>query len=247
MALSCATLSAQLEETLQLQFQPIAMAFVAGQPQDVPRVREAVPSSCAFWRRAEEDLFFAAPEDHFNCPLGAMVMGFPLPEDQMGRLTEELAMMCGMNYVREPELEHVPQVPGPSGGIVYGPLWRFPLEPDLVLLWLNPQQAMMMSECCGLINWAAQPAGLLGRPACAALPMALAQGRPAQSLGCVGMRVNTGVPAEVILMAVPRNMLENMEDDLVAVSRVHSQMETHYLDRIAGLASGGPGGGENSG
>ena len=244
MALSCAKLSAQLEETLQLQFQPVAMAFVAEQPQEVPRFDGVVPSSCAFWRRAEEDLFFATAEDHFNCPLGAMVMGFPLPEEQMERLTEELGMMCGINYVRESELEHLPQVAHSASGIVYGPLWRFPLEPDLVLLWLAPQQAMMMSECCGLIDWASQPAVFLGRPACAALPAALAVNRPAQSLGCVGMRTNTGVPPEVILMAVPRNMLDNMESDLVTMSQVHSQMESHYLDRIASLHLAVPGHGE---
>jgi uncharacterized protein (DUF169 family) len=237
MALSWSRLSALLEQVLELRLQPVALAFVQKQPPSVPRSEAASPSTCAFWRRAETEVFYASAEDHFNCPLGAMVMGFPLPPPQMSQLQEELGMMCGLSYVREAEVPHVPKVASPSAGIVYGPLWRFPQEPDAVLLWLTPQQAMMMSECCGLINWAASPAGMLGRPACGALPVALAQGRPAQSFGCVGMRVNTGVPGDLLLMVLPRNILENLHADLAAVARVHRQMEGHYRDRVAAVTS----------
>ena len=165
-------------------------------------------------------------------------MGFDLPEAQNSSLQEELGMMCGIDYLREAELSHVPKVPqAPKAisGIVYGPLWRFPLQPDLVLLWMTPQQSMMMSECCGLINWSAPPSGLLGRPGCGCLAVAVLEGRPAQSLGCVGMRTNTGVSGDLLLMAVPRNMLDNMHADLAKVAEVHRQMESHYLERIANL------------
>ena len=237
MALSCADLSAALEQHLELRHQPVAMTFVAEQPQDVPRLSTTEPSGCAIWRRGEVDVFYAAAEDHFNCPRGTMVMGFPLPPPVMAELEEEVGMMCGLNYVRETEVEHVPHVAQPSAGIVYGPLWRFPLEPDVVLLWLTPQQSMMMSECCGLMDWSASPAGLLGRPGCAAIPVALSQGRPAESLGCVGMRINTGVSGDLLLMAVPRNVLENMPAELEMLSQVHGRMDAHYRERIDKLAS----------
>ncbi|MFQ6030301.1 MAG: DUF169 domain-containing protein [Dehalococcoidia bacterium] len=240
MALSCADLSALLEEQLQLQRQPVALALVQEQPSDVPRLDAVVPSGCAMWRRAETELFFAVAEDHFNCPLGSMVMGFQLPDEQMAKVMEEVGMMCGNQYVRESEVEHVPQVPRSFAGIVYGPLWRFPLDPHLVLLWLTPEQAMKMSECCGLMNWATPASGILGRPGCAALPIALTQGKPSQSFGCVGMRINSGAPGDSLLMAVPGNMLENMDADLAAVGQVHQQMEQHYRDRIASLGLSGP-------
>lgn len=235
MALPWAELSALLEDRLKLRLQPVALAFVQEQPRDIPRSSAASPSSCAFWRRAETEVFYAAAEDHFNCPLGAMVMGFSLPPKQMSQLQEEVGMMCGASYIREAEVAHVPKVARPSAGIVYGPMWRFPLEPDAVVLWLTPQQAMMMSECCGLVNWAASPTGMLGRPGCAALPIALAQGQPSQSFGCVGMRVNTGVAEELLLMVIPRNILENLHSDLERVAQVHRQMEGHYLERIANV------------
>ena len=240
MAFSWSELSGLLEEQLQLQRQPVALAFAEAQPADIPRLDATMPSGCSMWRRAETEVFFAAAEDHFNCPLGSMVMGFQLPAEQMNKVQEEVGMMCGINYVREAEVEQVPQVPRSFAGIVYGPLWRFPLDPHIVLLWLTPGQAMKMSECCGLINWAAPPSGILGRPGCGSIPIALTEGKPSMSFGCVGMRVNTGTTEDLMLMAVPRNLLDNMHADLTNLGQVHQQMEQHYRDRLTSLGLSAP-------
>ena len=218
-------------EQLALQLPPVALAWVNTQPDGVARLEQALPSACAIWRLAETETFFAAAADHFNCPLGTMVMGFELPEPQAASLQDELGMMCGIEYVREEELSHVPAVPGPAAGIVYGPLGRFPFEPDLVLLWLTPQHSMILSECHGLINWSVAPAVLLGRPGCAALPAALRDGVPAQTLGCVGMRYNTGVSGELLLMAMPWATADAVYANLPRVAGVHRQMEAHYQER----------------
>ena len=119
-------LSNLLESQLGITDPPVALAFVDEQPSGVPRTDSVVPSACAFWRQAEQGTFFAAAEDHFNCPLGAMVMGFSLPEQQMAQLQEEVGMMCGISYVREEEVPNVPKVSRASAGIVYGPLAGFP-------------------------------------------------------------------------------------------------------------------------
>ncbi len=224
-------LAGLLERRLQLQFQPIAMTFVQEQPPEIPRTGMVLPSSCSFWRQAETEVFFAAAENHYRCPLGAMVMGFPLPEQQMKELMEEVGQMCAASYVREEEVEHVPKNENPSAGIVYGPLGRFPLEPDAVLLWLTPQQAMVMNEACGLTNWAEQADGVFGRPGCSAIPLALSKGKPSQSWGCVGMRLNTDIPGEVFLMAIPGTRLQSLEVDLIFTTEVHQRMKDYYLAR----------------
>jgi uncharacterized protein (DUF169 family) len=226
-------LSGFLERRLQLQFQPIAMAFVQEQPQEIPRTEMVLPSSCAFWRQAEAEVFYAAAEDHYRCPIGAMVMGFPLPEQQMQELMSEVGEMCTASYVRETEVKHIPKNENPSTGIVYGPLGIFPLEPDAVLLWLTPQQAMVMNECSGLINWAESADGVFGRPGCAAIPLALAKGKPSQSWGCVGMRLNTDIPGEVFLMVVPGTRLQSLEVDLIFTTEVHQRMKDYYLGRAS--------------
>ena len=99
MAFSWSELSGLLEE--QLQRQPVALAFAETQPANIPRLDAVMPSGCSMWRRAETEVFFAAAEDHFNCPLGSMVMGFQLPAEQMDKVQEEVGMMCGIHYVRE--------------------------------------------------------------------------------------------------------------------------------------------------
>ncbi len=224
MSISWSELSGLLEEQLQLKRQPVALTFAEAPPADIPRLDVTMPSACSMWRRAETELFFAAAEDHFNCPLGSIVMGFQLPAEQMNKVQEEVGMMCGIHYVREAEVEHVPQVPKSFAEIVYGPLWRFPLEPHIVLLWLTPGQAMKMSECCGLMNWATAPSGILGRPGCGSIPIALTEGKPSLSFGCVGMRINSGTPEDLLLMAVPRNLLDNMRADLTNLVQVHQKM-----------------------
>ena len=226
-----------LESRLSLRNAPVALKFVKEKPAGLTRTDAVVPSACAFWRRAETEIFYAAAEDHLNCPLGAMVLGFPLPEKQMAQLREEVVMMTGMSYVRGEEVDRIPKVEGPCAGIVYGPLKSFPLEPDVALLWLTPRQAMMMSECCGLINWAAEPADVLGRPGCASIPAALQKARATQSLGCVGMRANTGIPEDRLLMVVPGSRLGELSRELEHTSRIHQDLERHYAEKRARLAS----------
>ena len=226
-----------IERTLSLAKPVIGLAFVQAQPEGVSRIGKAVPSTCAFWREAETDIFYADASDHFNCPLGAMVMGFPLPEETMGRLMEDVGMMCGTSYVREEEVEKVPKNDQASAGIVYGPLSRFPIDPDLALVWATPRQAMVVGESSGLINWAAGPAGVYGRPGCAAVPIALAQGGTAQSFGCVGMRINASVEDDLMLMAIPGGQLDSLVTGLGRVSQVHGQLDSHYRERAARVQS----------
>ena len=226
-----------IERTLSLAKPVIGLAFVQAQPEGVSRIGKAVPSTCAFWHEAETDVFYAEASDHFNCPLGAMVMGFPLPEETMGRLMEDVGMMCGTSYVREEEVEKVPKNDQASAGIVYGPLSRFPIDPDLALVWATPRQAMVVAESSGLINWAAGSAGVYGRPGCAAVPIALAQGGTAQSFGCVGMRINASVEDDLMLMAIPSGQLDSLVTGLGRVSQVHGQLDSHYRERAARVQS----------
>ena len=229
-------IASDLQDRIPLAKPPIGLAFVDGQPSEAPRIGKTVPSSCAFWHEAESGVFYAAAEDHYNCTLGAMVMGFELPEAQMGTLMTEVGMMCDMDYVREEEVPNVPKVEKASGGIVYGPFGQMPIDPDVVLLWVNPMQAMVVSETAGQMNWAASPAGVYGRPGCAAIPVALSHGNVAQSFGCTGMRINSAISDEFMLMAVPGDRVESLAGSLSQVTDVHAKMTAHYEQKVAALS-----------
>ncbi len=224
-----------LEGNIPLDKPAIGLAFVSERPAEAAGLGDAAPSSCAFWREAETKVFYASAEDHYNCPLGAMVMGFSLPDAQMERLMQEVGMMCESSYVREEEVPNVPKVERSAIGIVYGPLGQLPVQPDVVLLWVTPRQAMVVGESAGLINWADGPAGVYGRPGCAAIPVALSAGRTSQSFGCVGMRINSGISDEFMLMAVPGAQLGSLAESLGQVNETHVLLKTHYEERAASV------------
>ena len=232
MAVPCAQIESLLSETLGLRRPPIGLTFAHEVPKDLPGLDKIAPSACAMWTRAETRLFFAPASSHYHCPLGAMVMGFNLPDEQTALLQDELGMMCGNSYVREEELPLVPKISESTVGIIYGPLSQFSSHPDLVLLWLSPKQSMMMSESCGSINWSNTPQGLFGRPGCASLAYAATQKQPGQSLGCVGMRVNTEISDDLMLMAIPKELIDSISSQLPALAKIHKDMEAHYLERI---------------
>ena len=234
--MDCNHIASDLQERIPLEKPPIGLAFVDEQPSGVSRTGKAVPSSCAFWKEAETDVFYAAAEDHYNCTLGTMVMGFELPEEQMNTLMTEVGMMCEMEYVREEEVPNVPKVEKQSSGIVYGPLGQMPVDPDVVLLWVKPMHAMVVNETAGQMNWAASPAGVYGRPGCAAIPVALSQGKVSQSFGCTGMRINSGISDEYMLMAVPGDKVESLAESLSQVTDVHSKLTAHYEQKAAAIS-----------
>ena len=231
--MSNASIASSIQDRLQLSLPAIAVAFVQEQPKGVQRTQKLAPSACGFWRLAEKEVFYAAAEDHHNCPTGTYVMGFPMSEPMMQSLMSEIGTMCANAYVEEAEVPQVPKVQESHAGAVYGPLRDFPLEPDVVLLWVTPLQAMLLTESCGGINWTKAPQSVFGRPGCCAIPLAMQGSQPALSFGCVGMRVNTDIGGEYFLMAVGKEQLGALESELFITNESHQKMRSYYLDRAA--------------
>jgi uncharacterized protein (DUF169 family) len=223
-------LARSLVGTLDLPLEPIALAFVADGFDAVPPIADEVPSACTFWRRAEEAVFFAPARAHDNCLVGALTMGFPIADEQRERLIELVRRMGDFGYLDGEEAEHIPSVPGEKSGIVYGPLREFPLEPDLVLVWVSGTAAMLLEEAMGTAAWTAEQAGLttFGRPSCAALAVAAQRGSPVLSVGCSGMRTFTGVAPELNLMVLPRSVLADLPERLAATARANARMGVYY-------------------
>jgi len=221
-----------LTHALGLGTTPIGLARADAPPAGVPVFPDAVPSACTLWRRAEREVFYASADRHFNCPVGAMVMGFDLTADLKQQLMGLVGMMVSEGYLGKEEAAHIPALPTARAGAVYGPLAAFPIEPDFVLMWLGPSQAMIAAEATGSCHWTlAQPPGVLGRPACAALPVSRARGGLALSLGCTGMRTFTEVAGDQMLAVVPASNLEAFERALDAAVTANRSMAAFYERR----------------
>lgn len=230
-------LSQGLTSRLGLESPPVALAFVDEAPAGVQPARFEVPSACTFWRKAESEVFFASAESHFNCPVGAMVMGFELPEAVGQQLMGLVGDMCGCEYLVAEEATAIPSVKRQTKGIVYGPLEHFPLVPDLILMWLTPRGAMIWNEATGTSQWTeTAPSAPTGRPGCAALPIALAGERPALSLGCIGMRTFTEVSDDRLLAVLPGGKADTFLEKLSGTVAANESMESYYRGRKAMIA-----------
>lgn len=227
----------QLTDKLELDKPPIGLAFVASKPDGVDDFDGAVPSACSFWPRAQTSTFYASAEQHFNCPVGALTMGFELPDSVRDGLMGLVQKMCADAYLVESEAGAIPHVGAAHGGIVYGPLAELPLEAHVILLWLSPEQAMLYNEAAGSATWSSEMApSLFGRPTCAALPAAMEGSRPTMSLGCIGMRTFTGASADTMIGAVPAADAERFVEALDRTAAANAVMLSFYESHKAQFA-----------
>lgn len=170
-AISLAAVCQELVESLGLTRPPVALSFLDQPPKGVDTLEASVPAACTFWTKAEQGLFFARANSHQNCPIGAVTMGFPISAQTRSNLEKFISQMYNVSYLKLEEIEQIPRVEAMmSTGILYGPLHTFPVQPDLVMVWANSQQAMVLQEILGTVHWdTAQKSLVSGRPACGAL------------------------------------------------------------------------------
>ena len=226
------TLADLLQQSLNLQYPPVAMTRTNERPASLEASTEVVPSACAFWRKAETSVFYADAEAHMNCPIGAMVMGFELSEAKSGELMELVGGMCEINYIKPEEVELIPKFESPRTGAVYGPLADFPLEPDVALVWTTPFQAMLLQETTGATTWTGENGRVFGRPACSVIPSADSSGGASMSLGCMGMRTFTEIAPDLCLIAIPRQALAELAADLERTVEANQTMAGAYRQML---------------
>ena len=211
-----------LDTHLKLDRPPVALAFVEQPPADLPGTGSPAPSACTFWRRAETELFYAPAEEHYECPVGAMTMGFDLPPDHGPRAEQLVGTMVELGYFGLEEVPHLPAVQKPHAGVVYGPLDRFPLEPDAVLVQVTPVQAMLLAEASGGATLRETPElAAMGRPACAVVARSTNQGVATMSLGCIGARTYVELPDDRALLVLPSEALAHTADRLPGLAHAN--------------------------
>lgn len=205
-------------ELLQLKQQPVGLAFVEIIPEGVAHTNRRVPSACTFWRLAEQGVFYATAEDHQECPIGMLTMGFPMSEAVQQRAQELVGTMSGVQYISPEEASALPVVTKPHQAIVYGRLDQFPGEADVVLCILDTQQAMLVAEAQDHTNWlglAGQAA--FGRPTCAIIPRVLRTGSSTMSFGCVGARTYLGLTPGDMVLTLPTSEFARLVERLEVI------------------------------
>lgn len=218
-----------LTDALQLTRRPVAVAFRDEPPDGITRLSGSQPSGCTFWSLAAEgSVFFTAPEDHYNCPIGSYTHHIPLPKEREHELTDTLSLMADIGYIRMAEVPDVPRLPKTPGATVYAPLSRTPIEPDVVIVSGTPGGLMLLHEAAARAG--VPTASLLGRPTCTAIPAALAGGL-ASSLGCVGNRIYTGLADEEFYSVIRADKLLALAQEFSTITAANVMLTQYHRDR----------------
>lgn len=223
-------------ELLQLAQPPIGMAFVEDVPAGLQHSTRGVPSACTFWRVAEQGVFYATAQDHKECPIGMMTMGFTMPESDQQRAQALVGTMASVQYFSPAEVSALPVVQKPHSSIVYGRLDQFPLEAEVVLCMIDTQQAMLVAEAIGTMNWLQGGQSAFGRPTCAVIPRTLQTGKVSMSFGCVGARTYTGLTPSELVVTIPGGEFAPLVERLqtivaanAALAPFHQQQKAKFL------------------
>jgi uncharacterized protein (DUF169 family) len=174
-------------------------AYEGVMPAPMPDGRTGkVPAGCVFWVKAAEQTFTTQPEDHGNCSVGSMTHGLKT----MAEVAEntDVAALLASGWVTLEMVPHIPVITQRPNFITYGPLHDTTVEPDVVLLRLNPKQVMVLHDAIPEMR-------LEGKPQCHIIAIAKEHHQIAASVGCMLSRVRTGLPNSQMTCAIPARQL----------------------------------------
>ena len=231
--------AALLNSALGLTLPPIAVSFCEAVPDGVPEFEGSVPAGCVFWEEAARRTFATSAPHHALCSIGIHTMNLSqAPASQPDELQAALQAMMGLDYVREEEVAAIPVLQREVGYALYGPLAEFPVEPNVVLLFADARQGLVLSESLGRVDGGVPAA--MGRPACAALPQAFNQGIAAMSLGCCGARAYLdALSDDIALWALPGARLDQYCEQIETFANANRALTTFHERRRADVDAGG--------
>ena len=224
-----------LTDTLQLTRRPVAVAFLDEPPAGVPRLEGSQPSGCTFWSMAAEgQVFYTAPEDHYNCPIGSYTHHIDLPADRAHELGDTLSLMSDLGYLRMADVPGVPRLEKTPAATVYAPLGDTPAPPAAVIVTGTPGGLMLLHEASARIGISST--SLLGRPTCMASPAALGSGI-ASSLGCVGNRIYTRLGDEEFYSVIRTDKLAAIAGEIATITAANVMLTQYHRERRAAITA----------
>jgi len=219
-------ISATLTRSLKLHQAPIAISFTETRPERIQAYDGNAPAGCRFWEEASARAFVTAPADHHLCAIGMYTHNLPSSTAQDEDLGDALKVFSDLGYLRAQDIPLVPKLQKQSKHVVYAPLSETPLTPEVVLLFVDASQTLILSEATQQLEAENPPA--MGRPACAIVPQVVNTGRAALSLGCCGARAYLDVLTDVVaLFAIPGLKLAAYTERIEALASANATL-THF-------------------
>jgi uncharacterized protein (DUF169 family) len=234
---SYSTLAQTLTDSLHLERQPIAICFADAIPPGVKQFAGSVPAGCRFWQEADLGVFATTPQQHDLCGIGIYTHNLDASPAAQKDLGDALKIFAELGYVREQDIPLIPVLKNRPQSVIYGPLSQVPLPPDVVLLFVNADQTLILSEASQQLEGGLPPA--MGRPACAVVPHALNNNQTALSLGCCGARAYLDVlTPNVAVYAIPGKKLEAFTERVAALAIANGILTSFHTLRRKEVEAG---------
>jgi uncharacterized protein (DUF169 family) len=231
-------LAANLAASLDLRQPPVAISFTESIPASLGAHEGRVAAGCRFWQDAATTAFATSAADHSMCSIGVYTHNLPFSAAASADLQDALKVFAELDYVRAEDIAAIPVLKMQPAYVVYGPLDRTPLPPDVVLLFVDARQTLILSEAVQQVEQGNPPA--MGRPACAVIPQVMNTGRAALSLGCCGARAYLDVLTDdVAIFAIPGENLAAYAQRIEVLAGANSALAKFHSLRRNEVAAGG--------
>lgn len=232
-----ASIAGNLVELLRLKQAPVAISFSDSQPTGVPAYSGRVAAGCQFWEEGAAAMFATTAADHYGCAIGVHTHRLQSSPEQQTDLVDALQVFGDLGYVRPEDLPQIPVLQLQPKCVVYGPLAQAAATPDVVMLFVTPNQTLILSEAAQQVENRAAPA--MGRPACAVVPQVMNTGRAALSLGCCGARAYVdALSADVAIFAIPGAKLTAYAERIEALARANGVLSQFHEVRRRSFEAG---------
>jgi uncharacterized protein (DUF169 family) len=231
-------MAASLSASLGLVQPPVAICFSDTVPAGVGAAAPTVAAGCRFWQEAATRSFATEASDHGLCAIGVYTHNLEPWAAQQTDLMDALKVFGELGYVTAEDLPGIPVLKARPKHVIYAPLAETPLAPEVVLVFVNPAQTLILSEATQQVERQSAPA--MGRPACAVVPQVANTGRAALSLGCCGARAYLdAMLAETALFALPGAMLARYVERIEVLTRANQVLSQFHRLRRRQVEAGG--------
>ena len=227
-----------LTDLLQLESPPIGICLTNTLPKELDSYQGKIqPAGCVFWQKAQAGPIVTTAKDHQYCSVGMHTHRLVKTKAQETDLRDTLNVFANLEYLRPDDVPNVPVLEKSPDYVIYTPLSMATMVPDVVLFFVKPLQALILTEAAQVVDSCLTPA--MGRPACGLIPQVNNTSRAALSLGCCGARayMDTFSP-DIQIFAIPGSRLAEYIKQIEIFSKANHTLALYHQRRKDQIDSG---------
>lgn len=240
------TLLRQLEALLRLKTFPVGLKLLedpaeieknkwARRPQNKTTLCQLITIARTF------DWTIGATAGDFSFPMCASIVGLAELPEQIKDGTFRSLVWCKTKEDAKNCEESIPRIPaGKYRAVLLAPQVYNPFEPDMVLLYANPAQMILVINALQFENYERMNFFCSGESSCSdAIAQCYLTGKPALTIPCYGERRYGNAQDDEMVMAVPPQHVEKIEKNLEELYARGVHYPVPYLgaqaDPLAGM------------